>query len=225
MTNGAIYCNRCGAQNSSLAKFCSNCGTPFTLDSASAPATPAGVTPSPQGPAQPPVQPPLATPAYAAPVPPPMYVPMTGAARYGGFWIRFVAIIIDAIAVGLVTGPVSLIIGVLLGFAGHAVSMPNEGTQLASALITFGFSTLASWIYEAALESSKYQATLGKMALGLKVTDLEGRRISFLRATGRHFAKIISGLILLIGFIMAGFTQRKQALHDMIAGTLVVRTM
>jgi uncharacterized RDD family membrane protein YckC len=62
------------------------------------------------------------------------------------------------------------------------------------------------------------------MVLGLKVTDLEGRRISFLRATARHFAKIVSGMILLIGFIMAGFTERKQALHDMIAGTLVVHT-
>lgn len=135
------------------------------------------------------------------------------------------AVIVDAIVVGLVTGPVSLILGVVLGLAGHAVSMPNEGTQLASLLITFAFSTLANWIYEAAMESSKYQATLGKMVLGLKVTDLEGRRISFLRATGRHIAKIISGFILLIGFIMAGFTERKQALHDMIAGTLVVRSI
>lgn len=225
MTNGIIYCNRCGAQNSALAKFCSNCGTPFTTDAASATATPAGINPSPQGPAQP-SSPPLTVPtAYAAPVPPPMYVSPTGATRYGGFWIRFVAVIIDAIVVGLVTGPVSLIIGIVLGLAGHAVSMPNEGAQLASFVITFAFSTLASWIYEAALESSKYQATLGKMALGLKVTDLEGRRISFLRATARHFAKILSGLILMIGFIMAGFTERKQALHDMIAGTLVVRTM
>jgi uncharacterized RDD family membrane protein YckC len=225
MTNGLIYCNRCGAQNSSLAKFCSNCGTPFTADAASATATPAGLTPSPQGPAQPSLQPPAVPPAYAAPIPPPMYVPRTGAARFGGFWIRFVAVIIDAIVVGVVTFPVSLIIGVVLGFAGHAVSMPSAGAQLASFLITFTFSTLASWIYEAALESSKYQATLGKMALGLKVTDLEGRRISFLRATGRHFAKILSGFVLCIGFIIAGFTERKQALHDMIAGTLVMRAM
>lgn len=154
-----------------------------------------------------------------------MYVPAAGAARYGGFWIRFVAVIIDVIVVGLVTGPVSLIIGVALGLAGHAVAMPNEGAQLASFVITFAFSTVVNWIYEAAMESSKYQATLGKMALGLKVTDVEGRRISFLRATARHFAKILSGLILMIGFIMAGFTERKQALHDMIAGTLVRRTM
>lgn len=154
-----------------------------------------------------------------------MYVPTTGAARYGGFWIRFVAVIIDAIVVGLVTGPVSLIMGVVLGLAGHAVSMPNEGAQLASFMVTGAFGALVHWIYEAALESSKHQATLGKMALGLKVTDLEGRRISFGRATGRHFAKWISWLTITIGFIIAGFTERKQALHDMIAGTLVKRTM
>jgi uncharacterized RDD family membrane protein YckC len=62
------------------------------------------------------------------------------------------------------------------------------------------------------------------MALGLKVTDLEGRRISFARATGRHFAKFLSAMICLVGYIMAGFTARKQALHDVIAGTLVVRS-
>jgi uncharacterized RDD family membrane protein YckC len=62
------------------------------------------------------------------------------------------------------------------------------------------------------------------MALSMKVTDLQGNRISFARATGRHFAKYISAMILLIGYIMAGFTERKQALHDMIAGTLVRRT-
>jgi uncharacterized RDD family membrane protein YckC len=63
------------------------------------------------------------------------------------------------------------------------------------------------------------------MALGLKVTDLGGHRISFVRATGRHFAKILSGLLLCVGFIMVGFTRYKQGLHDMIAGTLVIRTM
>jgi uncharacterized RDD family membrane protein YckC len=64
---------------------------------------------------------------------------------------------------------------------------------------------------------------LGKKALGLEVTDLQGRRISFARATGRFFGRIISGLILAIGFIMAGFTERKQALHDILAGCLVIR--
>lgn len=212
MTNGNVFCNRCGAQNSALAKFCANCGTPFTTDSQNAPLVPAEPVLRPQGPA---------APAYPSPeVAAPAIV-----TRYGGFWIRLVAIVIDVIAVGIVTGPVSAIIAVAMGFAGHAVAMPDVGVQLVRFIITFAFSTLANWIYEAALESSSYQATLGKMALGLKVTDLEGKRISFARATGRHFAKILSGLMFFIGFIMAGFTQRKQALHDMIAGTLVVRTL
>ena len=217
MTNGVIYCNRCGAQNSALAHFCSNCGTPFSVDPASAPATPEGVTPIPQGPAQPT--------QYAAPAPSAMRSTPADAARYGGFWIRVVATLIDALAVGIVTGPVSLIIGVITGIAGHAVAMPKPGVDLASFLITGSFSTLVNWLYGALLESSSYQATLGKMALGLKVTDMEGRQISFARATGRHFAKILSGLTLCVGFIMVGFTRLKQGLHDMIAGTLVRRTM
>jgi uncharacterized RDD family membrane protein YckC len=80
-----------------------------------------------------------------------------------------------------------------------------------------------NWLYYALLESSFKQATLGKMALGLKVTDMEGKRISFGQATGRYFAKILSGLILCIGYLMAAFTEKKQALHDIIVGTLVVK--
>ncbi len=82
----------------------------------------------------------------------------------------------------------------------------------------------ASWLYEAVMESSSYQATLGKMILGMKVSDLYGNRISFARATGRHFAKILSAMILCIGFIMVGLTERKQGLHDLVAGTLVPRS-
>ncbi|MGB6469852.1 MAG: RDD family protein, partial [Candidatus Acidiferrales bacterium] len=70
-----------------------------------------------------------------------------------------------------------------------------------------------------------WQGTLGKRALGLLVTDLEGRRVSFGRASGRYFGKIVSALILMIGFIMAGFTEKKQALHDMLAGCLVLRKL
>ena len=80
----------------------------------------------------------------------------------------------------------------------------------------------AQWLYFALMESSSKQATLGKMALGIIVTDLNGNRLSFGRATGRYFGKIISGAILMIGYIMAGFTEKKQALHDIIAGCLVV---
>jgi uncharacterized RDD family membrane protein YckC len=84
---------------------------------------------------------------------------------------------------------------------------------------------MLSWIYYASLESSAWQATLGKKILGLKVADLAGNRISFARASGRFFGKILSGMILGIGFLMAGFTERKQALHDILAGCLVLRQL
>jgi uncharacterized RDD family membrane protein YckC len=87
-----------------------------------------------------------------------------------------------------------------------------------------GVSVIGQWLYCGYLESGEKQATWGKQALNLYVTDLSGNRISFGRASGRFFAKIISGLIPLgIGYIMAGFTERKQALHDMIASCLVLR--
>jgi len=80
------------------------------------------------------------------------------------------------------------------------------------------------WLYFAVMESSKHQGTLGKLALGIKVTDMNGDRISFGRATGRYFGKIISGMIIYIGYIMAGLTEKKQALHDMMASCLVIKT-
>ena len=221
MTNGAIYCNRCGAQNSALAKFCANCGSPFTADAQQPSTAPSEVVPRPQGPAAPTLPPaPVPSLGYAAP-----QAYATSAVRYGGFWIRFVAVVIDAVIVNVVVWPVSAIFALVIGVAGGAVSMPRMGVHLVNLIVVWALSGLAGWLYEAGMESSSRQATLGKMALGLKVTDLEGRRISFARATGRHFAKIVSGAILAIGFIMAGFTDRKQALHDMIAGTLVQRVL
>jgi uncharacterized RDD family membrane protein YckC len=210
MSNGATYCNRCGAQNSLLGKFCANCGAPFATESQSSPAELVGAPPpsQPQG---------TVAHAWTTPSTPPFSV------RYGGFWIRFIAFIIDAVLVGLVVAPISAVIRLVIGVAGGAVMMPNIGVNLVRGIVGLAFSTLVNWIYEAGLESSSYQATVGKMALGLKVTDLEGGRISFARATGRHFAKILSSMILFIGFFMIGFTERKQGLHDMIAGTLVIR--
>ena len=221
MANGAIYCNRCGTQNSEVARFCANCGNPFSAElQQSAPPPPAAPQAAPQ----------LQTPAWQPPAPAWQPAPVSYAApvptvRYGGFWIRFVAALIGGILVELVVLPVGAMVGAMIGVAGYAVDMPRVGIHMVSFIISGTIGLLGSWIYEAAMESSSKQATLGKMALGLKVTDMEGRRISFARATGRHFAKLISGMILLIGYIMAGFTQRKQALHDMIAGTLVRRTL
>jgi uncharacterized RDD family membrane protein YckC len=86
-----------------------------------------------------------------------------------------------------------------------------------------GLSILATWLYHSLLESSSWQATVGKKAVGLRVTDMFGNRIGFGRATGRYFASILSGMICLIGFIMVAFSEKKQGLHDMLAGTLVLK--
>ena len=197
-----MFCNKCGAQNAVGAQFCSRCGAAF----APAPAA-AGALYSEA--------------AIASP-----YAPARIAGQYAGFWIRFVAFIIDLFVVAIVVFPVSAVIMVVTGGIPRIMGGDVQFRALwfLGVLVRGLFNTLVSWIYEAALESSSKQATLGKMALGLKVTDLYGNRISFARATGRHFAKYISGMILGIGYIMAGFTERKQALHDMMAGTLVIRS-
>jgi len=125
-------------------------------------------------------------------------------APYAGFWRRAGAYLIDYMLVMFAAG----MIGALL------------------APITRGFTPLvvivSVWLYYALMESSESQATLGKQAVGIKVTDLEGNQVSFARATGRLVAHLVSGIILGIGFAMAVFTSRRQTLHDMIAGTLVV---
>ena len=136
---------------------------------------------------------------------------MIGTTTYAGFWRRFAAWILDGLLLSLVTLPFTL------QFGGDAAA------QAGRASATGTISTVVGWLYYALMESSAKQATVGKMALGIVVTDLEGRRIGFGRATGRYFAKILSALILGIGFLMAGFTERKQALHDMVASTLVVK--
>jgi uncharacterized RDD family membrane protein YckC len=151
---------------------------------------------------------------------------------YAGFWLRFVAYLIDAIVLSVVYGVLFLIGIAMVGvesLQSMARGMENGDAAPSAAFIMMMISvlflgTIASWLYYAYLESSVNQGTLGKMALGLIVTDLQGRRITFGRATGRFFAKIITGLIpLAIGYIMAGFTEKKQALHDMIVSTLVLR--
>lgn len=146
-----------------------------------------------------------------------------GYTEYAGFWLRVVAAIIDIIAsafAGAILG--GCIGGLIGGFMGVNHASPVEIREAVQPVARIA-GTIAGWLYFALMESSATQATLGKMALGLRVTDLEGRRIGFGRATGRYFGKYISAIILGIGFIMAGFTERKQALHDIMAGTLVVK--
>ena len=130
--------------------------------------------------------------------------PRPGQREYGGFWVRVVAAIIDSMVVGMATGIIATV----------AMGMLGVGATLF---------VVISWLYEAFLLSSERQATLGKLAMGLVVTDYNDRRLTFGRATGRHFAKYLSGVILWIGYIMVAFTDRKQGLHDMVASTLVVK--
>lgn len=134
---------------------------------------------------------------------------------YAGFWKRLAAFVIDFI----ITMIGSVIIGIALG-----ISMVATGTDDPETLEGAGnlLGILVMWVYFSVMESSTKQGTLGKMALGIKVTDLDGNRISFGRASGRYFGKIISWLVIFLGFIMIAFTKKKQGLHDMMAGCLVV---
>jgi uncharacterized RDD family membrane protein YckC len=148
---------------------------------------------------------------------------------YAGFWKRFAAYFIDSILVGIVTWIVQMI--VMAGFFGVGAGLSSRGDPGAMiagaglAGILFGMVLLPLAMqaaYFAWMHASARQATLGKMAVGIKVTGDDGQAISFARGIGRYFAGIISSLTLCIGYIMAGFTDRKRALHDMVASTLVV---
>jgi uncharacterized RDD family membrane protein YckC len=144
--------------------------------------------------------------------------------RYGGFWIRVIAFLLDGIIVRAATWPVSMIFGLgRLGMMGGGFPHGDVGLRLFGGGVVVTLVIFGSWLYEAFMLSSPYQATLGKMIFGMKVTDLYGNRLSFARATGRHFAKWLSGMILGIGYFMVGFTERKQGLHDILAETLVRR--
>jgi uncharacterized RDD family membrane protein YckC len=202
------------------AAFCQNCGQSFSIAAATAvaPMMSASVAVPMAGSA-------AAIPAYSgyAAVP---------RVEYAGFWLRFLALLIDNAVMGI--GFVLLLIPLifLTGLRGLIDEIrPNEdmsdvGIFMFIVLIFLAatVSLVFTWLYHALMESSEWQATVGKKVLGLVVTDMAGQRVSFGRSTGRHFAKIITNMVpAFIGYIMAGFTEKKQALHDMIAGCLVLR--
>jgi uncharacterized RDD family membrane protein YckC len=218
-----MFCSKCGSQVAENAAFCPACGQSTTGDAAprGIPLAPGGFSPAP------------AAPASSAAIPPtsPVAYPPTSVARplgYAGFWLRFVAWFIDAIILWIASSFITL---PFLAASGMRDMILNHPPQTPEELLAF-FGTFSKliilsfcikWLYYAILESSPWQATIGKKTLGLEVTDLQGHRISFARATGRYFGKIISAFIFMIGFIMAGITEKKQALHDMMAGCLVMR--
>ena len=138
------------------------------------------------------------------------------APQYAGFWRRFLAYVIDTILIWLAMSIIASLLGIpLVNETQHIIPTDRE---IIFALI----GVLLTWLYFSLMESSNKQGTLGKMLIGIIVTDEQGRKVTFARATGRHFSKIISGILLMIGYLMAGWTKRKQALHDIIAKTLVI---
>jgi uncharacterized RDD family membrane protein YckC len=198
-----MFCIRCGTHLPEDAAFCASCGAPV--------ARPPGANPEIRMAA--PVEP------FAAPAVP----------NYGGFWRRFWSYLLDRFFLGVVFTPVGFMVLVPL-LATQSTDWtdtdlpPETVSALLGAILTIAFlAFLGSWLYYALMQSSSRQATLGQLALGLRVTDVEGRRISFARASGRHFATVLTGLTLGIGYLMVLFTTRKQSLHDLVAGTLVVR--
>jgi uncharacterized RDD family membrane protein YckC len=139
--------------------------------------------------------------------------------QFGGFWVRVGAASIDT--------AVLLIPTLLISFLYRAVYLTADADEMEQVMVEvmdYIQNLLVCWIYSAVLHSSKWQATVGKKVVGLKVIDENGNRISFGRATGRFFAQFISGLILAIGYLMVGWTKKKQGLHDIIAGTYVIKS-
>ena len=139
------------------------------------------------------------------------FPPTMSVGLYASFWRRIAAYLIDYFVIGTATA--FLAVGVV------STRSESDGANAIVLLLIFA----APWLYATLFESSGKQATLGKLALGIKVTDLNGNRISFVHATGRFFAEILSTLTLGFGYAIAAFTNRRQALHDIVASTLVVR--
>ncbi len=149
---------------------------------------------------------------------------------YAGFWKRFAAYLIDKLLITTVSLMILIPVLVVFGVGLGVVASEGDDEDILAVALTAAavyiliavFIMILTWLYYALMESSTQQGTLGKMALSIKVTDIQGQRLTFGRATGRYFSKIISDLTFGIGYIIAGFTEKKQALHDMIASCLVV---
>lgn len=135
------------------------------------------------------------------------------AVEYAGFWRRFAAFWLDAVIIALA-------VNTLRSYALYPDIM--QLPDFVPAVFSFAVGSLFSWLYFSGMESSPMQATIGKWLVGIFVVDYAGHRITFGRATGRYFGKALSALILYIGFMMAGFTERKQGLHDIMAECVIV---
>jgi uncharacterized RDD family membrane protein YckC len=205
---GVLFCPRCGRPVGVDDAFCSSCGTALREP---APA-PAGAWPAPAygGAGAPAAEP--APVAWAPAAPPPPVAAAPEAVRYAGFWIRAFAYVIDVIVLLPVTWTIEKIMRV------------EPSTTITPEFVAAAcFQAIAWLVYSALLESSDWQGTVGKLALGVRVTDLQDRQISILRATLRHLSKYLSLVLLGIGVLMIAFHGEKRGLHDLIARTRVIR--
>jgi uncharacterized RDD family membrane protein YckC len=206
-----MICSSCGATVADGTAFCGSCGRPIVGYSV-------GQTAS--------VVPSAGFPVAAG------AVPAVRATTYAGFWLRVVASIIDGLILGI---PLGIIFFLLIVSAVPFLTHPQDPMTIVMAILPrilflLVIYLVAAWLYWGLMESSSWQATLGKKALGLQVTDLAGSRPTFGKTSGRFFAgrgigmvPYVGGLYFLISCVMAGFTEKKQALHDIIASCLVVR--
>jgi len=193
-----VDCPACGRQIEDDSVYCRHCGSSVATSQApleAAPETRPGVLPS-------------NVETYEAEV--------AGPLVYAGFWRRFAALIVDTILVTLLSFVVGLLIGAFFAIVTPQTAEENTSNLAGSVGLLMGI------LYYPLQESSAAQATWGKRLLNIKVTDAQRQRISFWRALARSLGKIVSAMTLGIGYLMAGFTPRKQALHDMLADTLVL---
>jgi len=204
-----MFCQACGTNVVDGTAFCTSCGRPivgYSVGQAGAVAVagsyPVGVEAS--------------------------------ATNYAGFWLRLVAAILDNIILAVPAAPLAILM-FASALPGLALARGNPALLVATFLpriVLLVILLLAmKWLYWALMESSSWQATLGKKALGLYVTDLEGNRVSFGKASGRFWSGRglsmvpLGNLYYLVDCICCGFTEKKQAVHDMIAGCLVMRKL
>jgi uncharacterized RDD family membrane protein YckC len=200
-----MFCPKCGKETDALGKFCQWCGADIVSNPITPIATPGGEDEGAE------------------------------VGVYAGLGRRIVAFIVDIILILLLDAVAVAVLGLFRGlqnlyfFAVQQApieSITTEGTSAAlfgSIIAAYGIVIIViPWLYYAGFESSRSQATPGKLLMRIVVTDLEGNKPSFARVTLRHFAKFISILIIFLGFLMIGLTKKRQGLHDKIAGCLVL---
>jgi uncharacterized RDD family membrane protein YckC len=191
-----MYCARCGTWVPAGEAACGRCG----MEQVPQPPAPALAAEPLEG---------VTAAAVAAPA----------IVRYGGFWRRFASATVDGLILFFPDAILRVLAGLPSPLSLRALSEDQTGRSLGISLVM----TLVWWWYCSRLESSRWQGTLGQQLLGMRVTDLSGRRISFLRATGRFFAQWLSVLLCGFGYLFNLWTSRRQTLHDLVAGCTLVR--